>query len=254
MPQREQRHSPINKKRTRGRLQKSSPLHALSTATTQLANVHNIIRTYDTRTLFFHQNCTAYTSRPTHHVTRSMSARSAEEVFEGAGSRPGLEAWRIEKTARGFIEPVANAEALSGLLHSGDAYIFLSTCFDGGGVPPHKLFIWEGAESHLERGAAAELAVELDTKILRGLSPPAREVQTKESASFIALLGGKARLLRLRESVRCEVTHTHTTYFLAEKLNVALAGTFLTLAAVARVYYWRPLGRLPPRGGGRCAC
>lgn len=42
-----------------------------------------------------------------------MLGKSADEVFAGAGTGPGVQAWRIEKKGE-FIEPVANAEALAG--------------------------------------------------------------------------------------------------------------------------------------------
>lgn len=46
----------------------------------------------------------------------------AEPAFVGAGASVGIEAWRIEN-----CHPVKQADAISGKLHTGDAYIILST-------------------------------------------------------------------------------------------------------------------------------
>lgn len=80
---------------------------------------------------------------------------------------------------------------LAGHLHTGDSYLLLKTVAQSGGFA-YSLFFWEGASSGLERGAAAELAVELD-KFLKGKAPPVREEQASESAGFLALFNGKAR-------------------------------------------------------------
>lgn len=119
----------------------------------------------------------------------STPPRSAAEAFAGAGQAPGLQAWRVERsaTAATLVAPVANADALAGKLHTGDSYVVLHTgARPDGGAPARSLFFWKGSETGMEAGAAAELAVELDG-LLGGSVPPRREVQGCESADFLAL-------------------------------------------------------------------
>jgi hypothetical protein len=76
-------------------------------------------------------------------------------AFEGAGSRPGLELWRVEAMDIKKQPP-------SGKFHTGDSYVLLSTKEKGNALT-HDVHFWLGAETSTdEAGVAAIKAVELD--------------------------------------------------------------------------------------------
>ena len=106
---------------------------------------------------------------------------SAAELFAGAGSKPGVEVWRIEQ-----MRPVKQPDGFSGKFHTGDSYIALHTWEQSGATHMNAHF-WIGAESTRdEAGAAALLTVELD-QLLGDLPTQFRETQGHESNEFLQL-------------------------------------------------------------------
>jgi hypothetical protein len=53
---------------------------------------------------------------------RAFLSMSTAELFAGAGSKPGVEVWRIEQ-----MRPVKQPDGFSGKFHTGDSYIVLHT-------------------------------------------------------------------------------------------------------------------------------
>lgn len=108
-------------------------------------------------------------------------AAKHEAEFEGAGQKPGLEAWRIEKFSPQRL-PI-RAENIS--LYSGDSYIFLKTTQkEGSAAFDWHLHYWIGKDSTQDEfGAAAYFAVNIDD-LLSGKPVQHRELQYSESALF----------------------------------------------------------------------
>ncbi len=93
-------------------------------------------------------------------IALRAEAALKEESFEGAGSEPGLEVWRVEKFE---IERIPALRAGNLSLYSGDAYLVLSTVADEEGNLDHALHYWIGNESTQDESAAvAYFAVTLD--------------------------------------------------------------------------------------------
>ncbi|KAA8498531.1 Severin [Porphyridium purpureum] len=112
-----------------------------------------------------------------------QAAADAEPEFDGAGSEPGLEIWRIEK-----FEPVkVRDEKEFGIFYKGDCYIVLNTYQkDGSDALLWDLHYWIGADSTQdEQGSVAYFCVNLDDKL--GTKPVQyREVMGSESAKFMS--------------------------------------------------------------------
>ena len=105
---------------------------------------------------------------------------SAAELFAGAGSKPGVEVWRIEA-----LKPVKQS-TVDGKFYSGDSYIVLHT-WEQKGATYMNVHFWIGSESSRdEAGAAALLTVELD-QFLGDLPTQFRETQGSESNEFLQL-------------------------------------------------------------------
>lgn len=112
----------------------------------------------------------------------AYSSSSSEPAFQGAGSAPGLELWRIES-----LKPVKQ-EAVTGHLFKGDAYILLSTTKKqyGSNALQYSVHFWLGSEaSQDEIGVAAFKTVELDDA-LGGAAVQYRETEGHESALFLS--------------------------------------------------------------------
>ncbi|KAG9409371.1 hypothetical protein AC1031_019625 [Aphanomyces cochlioides] len=102
-----------------------------------------------------------------------------EPAFAGAGQRPGLVAWRIEK-----LVPVPVTKDLH-KLHTGDSYIFLHTTLKNNALS-WNIHFWLGKEtSQDESGVAAYKTVELDES-LGGGPVQYRECQGYESELFLS--------------------------------------------------------------------
>ncbi|XP_077969403.1 gelsolin-like isoform X1 [Styela clava] len=103
-------------------------------------------------------------------------------IFETAGKKEGVQAWRIEK-----LNLVANAQALLGNFHVGDSYIVLKTIEAKCGKMRWDLHFWLGRESSQdERGAAAIITCQMDD-YLGGEPVQYRQTQEHESREFMAL-------------------------------------------------------------------
>ncbi|RHY55571.1 hypothetical protein DYB30_004532 [Aphanomyces astaci] len=103
----------------------------------------------------------------------------AEQAFVGAGQRPGLVAWRIEK-----LIPVPVTKDLH-KLYSGDSYIFLQTVQKNSSLT-WNIHFWLGKDtSQDESGVAAYKTVELDES-LGGGPVQYRECQGFESDLFLS--------------------------------------------------------------------
>ncbi|KAL8258625.1 hypothetical protein R6Q59_026578 [Mikania micrantha] len=111
------------------------------------------------------------------------TAKALEPAFQGVGSRPGLEIWRIEN-----FQPVPLPKSNYGTFYSGDSYVVLQTSHGrgGAGVYAYDIHFWLGKDtSQDEAGTAAIKTVELDA-ILGGRAVQHRELQNFESDKFIS--------------------------------------------------------------------
>jgi len=125
-------------------------------------------------------------------ATKKTTTKAAPAAdFAGAGSKEGLEVWRIEK-----LKPVAVPREQYGKFHSGDSYIVMNTY-----TPPntsgrrYDLHFWLGeSTSQDEAGVAAYKTVELDDK-LGGIPVQHREVQGHESGLFLSYFKGGVEYL-----------------------------------------------------------
>ena len=129
---------------------------------------------------------------------RAFFSMSAAELFAGAGSKPGVEVWRIEK-----MRPVKQPDGFSGKFHTGDSYIVLHT-WERSGATHMNAHFWIGAESTRdEAGAAALLTVELD-QLLGDLPTQSRETQGRESDEFLQLFPNGRAVPRRRRRLRIQ--------------------------------------------------
>mmetsp|Transcript_5736 Transcript_5736/g.6476 ORF Transcript_5736/g.6476 Transcript_5736/m.6476 type:complete len:373 (-) Transcript_5736:40-1158(-) len=118
------------------------------------------------------------------------AAAANEKQWIGAGSKVGLQIWRIEKFQ------VVPSKTPPGVFYSDDSYIVLSTYEDANsGKLRHDIHFWLGVTtSQDESGTAAYKTVELDD-LLGGEPTQHREVQDHESKQFIGYFEGGVRLL-----------------------------------------------------------
>ena len=98
-------------------------------------------------------------------------------AFSGAGTKAGIEVWRIENK-----EPASVPAKMYGQFYDGDAYLILQTTQKPSSSSlDWNLFFWLGEESEqAEQGIAAYKAVELDES-LGGGPVQHREVMKYES-------------------------------------------------------------------------
>ncbi|KAI3802222.1 hypothetical protein L1987_30352 [Smallanthus sonchifolius] len=106
------------------------------------------------------------------------TAKALEPAFQGVGSRPGLEIWRIEN-----FKPVPLPKSDYSRFYSGDSY---TSGRAGAGGYSYDIHFWLGKDtSQDEAGVAAIKTVELDA-ILGGRAVQHRELQNHESDKFIS--------------------------------------------------------------------
>ncbi|XP_078344525.1 advillin-like [Oculina patagonica] len=114
-------------------------------------------------------------------------AESGQKAFPGAGTKPGVEIWRIE-----FFKPVKVDPKTHGKFYKGDSYIILETIVAGKRA---NIYFWLGPETSTdEQGAAAQLSVTLDDE-LGGYPVQHRVVGGHEDAQFMNLFKKGLRLL-----------------------------------------------------------
>eukprot|EP00741_Cyanophora_paradoxa_P008675 tig00001366_g8398.t1 len=122
-----------------------------------------------------------------------------DPIFQGAGSRPGIQIWRVENMKLNHYDPNVRVSAaprractgplaLYGRFYSGDSYLILHTKqVPGSNAYAYDLYFWIGAQSSQdEYGVAAYKAVELDDH-LGGAPVQHRETQGYESEAFRSL-------------------------------------------------------------------
>ena len=116
-----------------------------------------------------------------HRLSLVWPAAMPSAEFKGAGKKPGLEVWRIEK-----MLPVAIPPKMHGRFYNGDAYIVCKTVQrPGSSSLAIDIFFWLGEEcSSDEQGVAAYKTVELD-EALGGGPVQHREMQGHESEQFL---------------------------------------------------------------------
>jgi gelsolin len=124
-------------------------------------------------------NCARLGSDEDHAVKKASAQK--EPAWKGAGSKVGLEIWRIEK-----FKVVPWPKDQYGSFYSGDSYIVLNTYKEEGkDALKYDLHFWLGEHtSQDEAGTAAYKTVELDT-LLDMKAVQHREVMGYESALFL---------------------------------------------------------------------
>ncbi|XP_065059381.1 advillin-like [Rhopilema esculentum] len=104
--------------------------------------------------------------------------KGIDPVFRSAGTKPGIEIWRIEK-----LKLVPQPKSSHGVFHTGDSYVILLTKRRDHSLE-WDIHFWLGKEtSQDEAGVAAYKTVELDD-MLGGSPAQYREVQYHESREF----------------------------------------------------------------------
>uniref|UniRef100_A0A6N2L2L2 Gelsolin-like domain-containing protein n=1 Tax=Salix viminalis TaxID=40686 RepID=A0A6N2L2L2_SALVM len=109
-------------------------------------------------------------------------SKEIDSVLDGAGAKPGLEIWCVEKQLR--LVPVP--KSLHGKFYSGNAYVVLSTVLQRGGPPQHDIHYWLGKDAdEVESTLASDKALELDSA-LGSCTVQYREVQGQETEKFLS--------------------------------------------------------------------
>ncbi|XP_061959519.1 villin-1 isoform X1 [Populus nigra] len=109
-------------------------------------------------------------------------SKQVDSVFDGAGAKPGLEIWCVEKQLR--LVPVP--KSLHGKFYSGNSYVVLSTVLPRSGPPQHDIHYWLGKDANeVESTLASDKALELDSA-LGSCTVQYREVQGQETEKFLS--------------------------------------------------------------------
>lgn len=113
------------------------------------------------------------------------AAAQTEPAWEGCGSAPGIEIWRIE-----YFQVVPIEKDTYGQFHKGDSYIVLHTQGKDDGALFYTIYLYIGKESSVdEKGTAAYKTVELDD-YFDGQPTQVRVKMGEEPAEFTALFSG----------------------------------------------------------------
>ncbi|XP_011032128.1 PREDICTED: villin-1-like isoform X1 [Populus euphratica] len=109
-------------------------------------------------------------------------SKQIDSVFDGAGAKPGLEIWCVEKQLR--LVPVP--KSLHGKFYSGNSYVVLSTVVPRSGPPQHDIHYWLGKDANeVESTLASDKALELDSA-LGSCTVQYKEVQGQETEKFLS--------------------------------------------------------------------
>ncbi|KAB2080833.1 hypothetical protein ES319_A05G093000v1 [Gossypium barbadense] len=108
-------------------------------------------------------------------------SKDVDPVFYGAGAKPGLEIWCIEKLR---LVPVPKSPI--GIFYSGSAYVVLSTSVLKCGPTQHDIHYWLGNDANeVDSALASDKALELDAA-LGSCAVQYREVQGQETEKFLS--------------------------------------------------------------------
>ncbi|KAE8666730.1 Villin-1 [Hibiscus syriacus] len=108
-------------------------------------------------------------------------SKDVDPVFHGAGAKPGLEIWCIEKLR---LVPVPKSSI--GKFYSGSAYVVLSTSVLKSGPTQHDIHYWLGNDANeVDSDLASDKALELDAA-LGSCAVQYREVQGQETEKFLS--------------------------------------------------------------------
>ncbi|XP_038901594.1 villin-1 isoform X1 [Benincasa hispida] len=111
----------------------------------------------------------------------SLFFKDADPVFQGAGTKAGLEIWCIEN-----LEVVPVPKASHGKFYSGSAYIVLNTTVPKCGIPQHDVHYWVGENANkVDSALASDKALELDAA-LGSCTVQYREVGGQETEKFLS--------------------------------------------------------------------
>ena len=122
-------------------------------------------------------------------ATRKMAAEK-EPAWREAGTKPGIQIWRVE-----YFHVVPVDPASHGQFHKGDSYIVLHSDEAADGKLSRTIYFYMGTESSAdEKGTAAYKTVELDD-FFGGEPKQVREEMGKESPAFAALFSGSLTYL-----------------------------------------------------------
>jgi len=124
-----------------------------------------------------------YTSRPlSRHIGTENSSAVEMSDFDGAGVKPGVQVWRIEKMVPTPVPPETY-----GQFYDGDSYIVMKTTKKPNSSSLEwDIYFWLGEDSSKdEQGVAAYKTVELDEGKTGGAAVQHREVQGYESDQFM---------------------------------------------------------------------
>lgn len=137
------------------------------------------------------------------HRSATKAAAETEVDWEGAGSKAGIQIWRVENLRDENGNPKFGInpwpEERYGNFYSGDSYVILHAIDNGedsDNVPLiYDIYFWIGRDSSQdEYGVAAYKAVELDD-LLSDAPIQHREVQEHESDAFLSMFDNKINYL-----------------------------------------------------------
>lgn len=147
-----------------------------------------------------------------------LEAAKTVEAYKGAGQKPGIEIWRIEK-----FKVVKWPQEKYGTFFGGDSFIILHTYKDPESDADKLLYdihFWLGAEtSQDEMGVAAYMTVVLDD-LLGTLPVQYREVQDHETEKFLALWQDKGGMRILEGGIDSGFNHVKPKEYKPRLLHV----------------------------------